>query len=693
MSEMGTRDRLVMGGLVVLGLLTVLAGIVTGRTTLRYVLEKDAESAAMSWTHIAEASIEAQKGLASHLLGQNIVVHRSTELTRNIKAAENAPKASPVTELADKTPRSGGLENFVLRWVRNKQNGKKQTFVSRLSGFAILDPSRKVLASGGDLTPQALSRALRNRDVRMALATALTSRKLVLSDDFNGSDGRPMAFAPITANGHVERVYAFHIDERAAADMTNVAMTVVSLATSLLIVMGFSIPAAIASRRIRERLKAEDRMRYLALHDSLTDLPNRAQLRQNLDRAIMRSKRHNKPMAVLCLDLDRFKDVNDTLGHPAGDELLKMVADRLRENVREVDMVGRLGGDEFAIVAEDLESPEDAVPLARRVCTALGETYHINGNDVVSSSSFGIAIGPDDGETGDELLKNADLALYRAKQDGRNTYRFFEPAMDAALQKRRRLENDLRLAIRNEQLGVEYQPQFDLQTGALTGYEALARWHHPQDGDIPPSIFLPLAEETGLIGPLGEWVLRTACTYANCWEGDIKLAVNLSPAQFKVQNVVALIRRILDETGFDPHRLELEITESLLLQNTESIVDTLETLDAMGIAITMDDFGTGYSSLSYLTRFPVSKIKIDRSFIDTLGSNGEANAIVNSIVGLGKSLHVTITAEGVETANQAEILKRWGCNQVQGFYYGMPESRVEVDPAERQRVRTSSLVA
>jgi EAL domain-containing protein (putative c-di-GMP-specific phosphodiesterase class I) len=248
--------------------------------------------------------------------------------------------------------------------------------------------------------------------------------------------------------------------------------------------------------------------------------------------------------------------------------------------------------------------------------------------------------------------------------------------MDAALQRRRRLENDLRNALRKNQLYLDYQPQFDLESGRLTGYEALVRWWHPSDGEIPPTTFIPIAEETGLIVPLGEWILKTACSYAVTWPADTKLAVNLSPAQFKTQDVYNLVRRVLSETGLDPSRLELEITEGIILQNTESVLETLKRLDQLGVSIAMDDFGTGYSSLSYLTRLPVKKIKIDRSFIDTLGTSEQTSAIVSSIVGLGQSLHVTITAEGVETEGQAAMLRKWGCDQVQGFYYGRPEHDV-----------------
>jgi diguanylate cyclase (GGDEF)-like protein len=525
--------------------------------------------------------------------------------------------------------------------------------------------------------------------VKSAVARAV-SEDAVVTAVLPGDEERRLALVPAMHDGKLARVYAFAVDQSAAASLTNIALTVVTLTTSLLIVMGFSVPAAIASRRIRERWLAEDQIRYLAMHDSLTGLPNRLQFHQHLDRAVARAKRHGHLMAVFALDLDRFKDVNDTLGHATGDALLAEVSARLKESVREVDLVGRLGGDEFAVVAEEIGAPEDAMRLARRICTALAEPYHVNGHEVTTSSSIGIAIGPLDREAPDVLLKNADLALYRAKEDGRNTFRFFEPAMDAALQKRRRLENDLRNALRKNQLYIDYQPQFDLVTGKLSGYEALVRWWHPSEGEVSPGVFLPIAEETGLIVPLGEWILKTACAYATTWPADTRLAVNLSPAQFKTQNVYELVRRVLAETGLEPERLELEITETIILQNTEAVLETLNRLDQLGVAIAMDDFGTGYSSLSYLARLPVKKIKIDRSFIDTLGTSDQTSAIVSSIVGLGQSLHVTITAEGVETERQAEILRQWGCNQVQGFYYGRPDPEV---PESEEAIASQPRVA
>ncbi len=494
----------------------------------------------------------------------------------------------------------------------------------------------------------------------------------------------------MSQHGKIKRVYAFTVNQAAAANITSTALTVVTFTTSLLMVMGFSVPALIASRRIRERWLAEDQIRFLALHNSLTGLPNRVQLRQHLERASARSRRHAQSLVVLCLDLDRFKDVNDTLGHATGDALLVEVAARLRENVREIDLVGRLGGDEFPCCRGSIDSPEAAMRVARRVCESLGQPYQVNGHEVTTSASIGIALGPAQGEAADVLMKNADLALYRAKQDGRNTFRFFEPAMDAALQKRRRLEHELRHALRKNQLYLDYQPQFDLDSSRLMGYEALVRWWHPSEGEVPPATFIPIAEETGLIAPLGEWILRTACAYATTWPLDTTLAINLSPAQFKTQDVVALVRKVLAETGLDPRRLELEINEGILLQNTDAVVETLTRLDELGVSIAMDDFGTGYASLNYLTRFPVSKIKIDRSFIDTLGVSPQTSAIVSSIVGLGQSLKVTITAEGVETEGQAAMLKKWGCDQVQGFYYGKPDAEV---PESEEAVFKRPLVA
>jgi diguanylate cyclase (GGDEF)-like protein len=669
-AELGKRDRWVMAGLVVLGLFTLVAGVLSGRSATNYVLARDAHDAATSWAGKIDTKLTVPGEAARNVLDKNVEVLDPSSFNSEASGQVKPPKLQEDDDLG----LLGGLDKMMVSWVTKRADPARDDFVSKLASFAVIGLDRKPLATSGNMSQTRLQDLLARKDLEADFNAAVTQRTVTVSSDLGRANR--VAFVPMLQGDKVERVYAVDVNQSAASFMTKVLLTVVTLTTSLLIVMGFSVPAAIAARRIRERWLAEDQIRYLALHDSLTGLPNRVQLRQHLDRAIARSRRHNQLMAVLCLDLDRFKDVNDTLGHPTGDALLEEVAARLKSTVREIDLVGRLGGDEFAVVAEDLDAAEGAVRLARRLCTALAELYQVNGHEVSTSASIGIALGPIDGTSGETLMKEADLALYRAKQDGRNTFRFFEPAMDAALQKRRQLENDLRRAVRKSELYLDYQPQFDLESGTLTGYEALVRWWHPTDGDMSPSTFIPIAEETGLIAPLGEWILRTACGYAATWERDLTLAVNLSPAQFKTQDIEALVKKVLAETGLEPNRLELEITEATLLQNTDAVVETLTRLDQIGVSIAMDDFGTGYSSLSYLTRFPVKKIKIDRSFIDTLGVSPQTSAIVSSIVGLGQSLHVIITAEGVETEDQAEMLKQWGCDQVQGFYYGRPEQEV-----------------
>lgn len=693
MAELDTRDRWVMLGLVVLGLFTVVAAVLSGRSTINYALEVEAGNAAQAWGVDTEKRLRAAVKSPADAPASDAIQVLEPEVLRQQFAREagvtpSVPQAAAGQRYRDLANRidtmTGGLFDIA-------PNAEKDEHVSKMGGFAVLDASGRPLAVGRGMTADAMAGILKRRDAQAAFASAVSEREVTVAELPSGASNS-IAFVPVAHGGNVARVYAFDVDQGAAAWLTNLALVVVTVTTCLLIIMGFSVPAAIASRRIRERWQAEDKIRYLAMHDSLTGLPNRLQFHQHLEHAIARGRRHDTTMAVFGLDLDRFKHVNDTLGHAAGDALLEEVAARLKETVREADVVGRMGGDEFAVIAENIGAPEEAMQLARRICTALSAPYKLNGHEVTTSASVGIALGPLCGQPSDVLMQNADLALYRAKQDGRSTFRFFEPAMDAALQRRRRLENDLRNAIRKNQLYLDYQPQFGLSDGGLSGYEALVRWWHPTEGEIPPSTFLPIAEETGLIVPLGEWILKTACSYALGWPPETRLAVNLSSAQFKTQDVYSLVRRVLAETGLEAQRLELEITESTILENTDAVIETLTKLDQLGVSIAMDDFGTGYSSLSYLTRFPVKKIKIDRSFIDTLGSNPQTSAIVSSIVGLGQSLHVTITAEGVETEGQAAMLKRWGCDQVQGYYYGHPEAEVPVDQ-EDDKPLDAALVA
>jgi diguanylate cyclase (GGDEF)-like protein len=429
---------------------------------------------------------------------------------------------------------------------------------------------------------------------------------------------------------------------------------------------------------ITERTRAEEKIRHMARHDSLSGLANRAAFRDEMELTLKRVRR-GQAIAVMCLDLDHFKNVNDTLGHEIGDKLLCAAAKRLKDVVRETDMIARLGGDEFAVLQTGLERPEAAGSLAQRIITSINQPYDLDGHQVVVSTSIGIAISPGDGNTTDQLLRNADMALYRAKSDGRSTYRYFEPEMDQQLQARRALEIDLRNAITNGEFQLFYQPQVDAVTEAITGCEALLRWKSPTRGMVPPGEFIPLAEEIGLIVPIGEWVLKQACCEAATWPGAVRVAVNLSPAQFKSRSVMQSVINALAVSGLDAARLELEITESVLLHDNEATLATLHQLRGFGIKISMDDFGTGYSSLSYLRSFPFDKIKIDRSFIKDISEKGDCAAIVKAVAGLGKGLGIATTAEGVETAEQLRQVRSEGCTEVQGYFFSAPQ------PAEALR--------
>jgi len=419
---------------------------------------------------------------------------------------------------------------------------------------------------------------------------------------------------------------------------------------------------------ITDRQRAEERIVHMARHDALTDLPNRTMLRERLDHELKRVKR-GECLAVLCLDLDHFKSVNDTLGHPIGDELLKVVAERLRRCTREPDTIARLGGDEFAIIMTGMERPTDAVALAKRIRESITKPYHIDGHQILADISIGVSLAPMDASEPDQLLKNADMALYGAKGDGRGTYRFFEPEMDAKMKTRRELEMDLRSALVNSEFELYYQPLVNLQTNDITAFEALVRWNHPTRGLVSPADFIPVAEETGLIIQLGEWVLRRACQETAQWPAHIKVAVNLSPSQLKSRNLTELVVSALEDSGMSAHRLQLEITETVLMHNTFNTLATLHQLRKLGVQIAMDDFGTGYSSLSYLRSFPFDKIKIDRSFIQDLSNGAEPLAIVNAVAGLARSLNMISTAEGVETQQQLDQLQSIGCTEMQGYLF------------------------
>ncbi len=428
---------------------------------------------------------------------------------------------------------------------------------------------------------------------------------------------------------------------------------------------------------ITARVRAEAEVSHMALHDALTKLPNRIFFREELESQLAHLARDQK-FAVLCLDLDTFKSVNDTLGHSLGDKLLSQVADRLRNCLREGDSVARLGGDEFAILQASIAQPAETTSLMTRIIEMIGAPFDLDGHQVVVGVSIGVALAPTDSADPDQILKLADMALYRAKAEGRGTYRFFEPEMDARMQARRALELDLRKAIIKGEFELHYQPMVNLETEKISGFEALIRWNHPERGIVMPADFISLAEETALIVPIGEWVLRQACAEAAKWPSHINIAVNLSPAQFRSGNIAEIVLNALARSGLPAGRLELEITESVLLLSSESTLNTLHQLRTMGVQISMDDFGTGYSSLSYLRSFPFDKIKIDRSFIHDLSSSSDSMAIVRAVAGLGTSLGMKTTGEGVETREELDYLRREGCTEAQGYLFSKARPANEV---------------
>jgi diguanylate cyclase (GGDEF)-like protein len=438
----------------------------------------------------------------------------------------------------------------------------------------------------------------------------------------------------------------------------------------------------------RERKQHEEQVRQLAYFDTVTGLPNRVQFRHALDEALQDARRHGTKLAVLFLDLDRFKRINDTLGHARGDHLLQIFAERLAHGVRRSDTVARgdrhgerstvarLGGDEFTILLRRIEGGDDAARVAGRILEALGAPFDLGGHEVVVDASIGIALYPDDARNADGLLMHADLAMYHAKARGRANFQFYHQDLNARAMERLWLESELRRALTLEQLTLEFQPQLDLVSGRVIAVEALLRWHHPERGRIPPDTFIPLAEESGLIGPIGAWVLHTACAQAKTWFdqglGDIRVAVNISSEQLRQAHFVDQVARALADSGLPPRLLELEITESTAMAEPETMVLRLTELKRMGIDLAIDDFGTGYSSLAYLQRFPLDRLKIDRSFVRHVVSSANAAGIVTAIIAMAHQLSFEVIAEGVETEDQLAFLRAHGCDQAQGYLASPP---------------------
>jgi diguanylate cyclase (GGDEF)-like protein/PAS domain S-box-containing protein len=428
---------------------------------------------------------------------------------------------------------------------------------------------------------------------------------------------------------------------------------------------------------VTERRRADEKIAHMAHYDPLTDLANRALFREQIERELGKVAKGEK-FALLYIDIDEFKGINDSLGHHVGDELLKGIAKRIRSCLKPSDLIARLGGDEFAVIQTRVENPADVVAFVTRLHEAIRRPYHCLGHQLSTDASIGIALAPQDGTNLDQLIKNADLAMYGAKAEGRRTYRFFEPSMDASAKARLAMEQDLRQAMADGSFEIHYQPLVNLRSNEVAGCEALLRWRHPERGMVSPAEFIPVAEDTGLIGELGDWVLRTACTEAATWPAHVRLAVNVSPVQLKCETLALKIAGALAASGLDPRRLELEITEAVLIRDDEAALSILHQLRSIGVRIALDDFGTGYSSLSYLKRFPFDKIKIDRCFVADIAEASGSPVIVQAVVNIASASNMTTVAEGVETEAQREMLRMLGCTEMQGYLFSAPKPASEV---------------
>ena len=487
------------------------------------------------------------------------------------------------------------------------------------------------------------------------------------------------AYVPIRVNGRTIAVVAAYVDETDQRAEFYKMFLIAFAALCLLMGLAFAIPAVAWYRRTKEKQQVDRRIRFLAHHDALTGLTNRPSLIEQLEKDLLAIPARGKSVAVHFIDFDRFKQVNDTLGHDGGDFLLKTFAQRLLATIRINDVVARLGGDEFVVVQNGIAGMDEAESFAQRLAATLTAPVKFKEHEILSTVSIGVSIAPEDGNDPERLLKTADLALYKSKTEGRNCVRFFQPEMDAELQARISLERLIRDAVSYDRFVLHYQPLYEMSNRRLIGFEALIRLPTADGTLVPPLTFIPVAENMQLIDKIGTWVLREACHEAATWPEPLTIAVNLSPAQFSCGSVSDIVADALKESGLPAHRLELEITETLLLGDSEAILTELEKLKAMGVAIVMDDFGTGYSSLSYLWRFPFDKIKIDRSFMRCFnGSGRDAETVVKTIIALGRELKMRVTVEGVETAKQAAFLAAVNGDQAQGYYFGRPAPASEI---------------
>lgn len=622
-----------------IGVFVVLLGILVGGTwavvkiTTDYLLYQNATSAAHDWAQNLAKSV--------------------TDLEQIAAGAQ--PSTASMAFF-----RGTGMSGHVFRYVIFNRAGYSQL---------VSDHGRVALSDLSEFSP----------DAALSIKTGQPVVDAKEGDSPNLPSFFAQAYLPVVVDHQPIAIVAAYIDQTEQRDNFYKTFLIAAASLCLMTSLSFLIPAIAWYRRTKEKQQADRRIRFLAHHDALTGLANRAQLIEKLENSLAVLPLRGGSLAVHFIDLDHFKEVNDTLGHDGGDFLLKTVAERLRAVTRIDDVVARLGGDEFVVVQTGISGKDQVEDFARRLTSAVIAPIRFKEHDIVATVSVGVALAPADGTNPERLLKSADLALYKCKADGRNCIRHFVPEMDAALQFRITLEKTIRDAVLHESFTLHFQPVFEISGHNLIGFEALIRLPAEDGTLIPPLTFIPVAEDMRLIGKIGAWVLKEACQAAATWPEPLTVAVNLSPAQFEASSVSAIVANALKEAGLAPHRLELEITETLLLGNSETIMQELQTIKAMGVAIVMDDFGTGYSSLSYLWRFPFDKIKIDRSFMQGFDASGrDAETVVKTIIALGRELHMRVTVEGVETAKQVAFLDGANADQVQGFFFGRPVPASEI---------------
>ena len=621
-------------------LLIVVLTVLIGGTWLTIKLATD---------HLVDEYVKGTASDWAHFIADNI-----TDL-QQIAAGEQPSAASLAFFEGSRK------SNQVLRYVIFNPQGYSQLVVDS-TRIALVD-----LASYSVNAARAAKQGLPVVDVKRGSESA----------GLPGSFGE--AYVPVIAGNQPVAVVAAYVDEKEAADIIYSTFLAAVITLCLLMALSFGVPAIAWYLRTREKQLADRRIKFLAHHDPLTGLANRARLIDRLEAALAVLPTTGGMIAVHFIDIDRFKQVNDTLGHDGGDCLLSTVGKRLNAMTRMEDMVARLGGDEFVVVQTGITGKAQVEAFARRIESILGAPVYYKEQEISSTYTIGIAFAPADGATPERLLKSADLALYAGKAAGRNCIRFFSPEMDELMQKRIVLERAIRNAVMNHGFALHYQPVFEMAGKQLVGFEALVRLPAPDGSFIPPATFIPVAEEMRLIDKIGAWVLGEACRIAMTWPENLTVAVNLSPAQFEHGAVEMAVADALKTSGLEPNRLELEITETLLLVNTEATIATLRRLKDMGVSIVMDDFGTGYSSLSYLWKFPFDKIKIDRSFMESFDKSGhDVETIVRTIIALGREMKMQVTVEGVETAQQVDFLYDADADQVQGFYFGKPVPASEV---------------